>query len=48
MNQKQQEELQRKKEDDKCNRVTQKKKVENQNQMHNARKEGIAPTNQKK
>ena len=30
------------------NSVTEKGKVENQNQTHNARKEGIAPINQKR
>ncbi len=30
------------------NSVTEKRKVENQNQTHNARKEGIAPINQKR
>lgn len=30
------------------NSVTQKQKPENQNQQHNARKEGIAPINQKR
>lgn len=48
MNQKQQEELQRKKEHDKFDSITQKSKVENQNQTHNAKKEGIAPVNQKR
>lgn len=43
-----QNELQEKKDHDKFNSVTQKSKVENQNQTHNARKEGIAPINQKR
>lgn len=30
------------------NSITQKQKPENQNQQHNARKEGIAPINQKR
>ena len=33
---------------DKFDSVTQKSKPENQNQMHNVRKEGIAPINQKR
>lgn len=48
MDQKQQNELQEKKEHDKFNSITQKCKVENQNQTHNVRKEGIAPINQKR
>ena len=48
MDQKQQNKLQEKKDHDKFNSVTQKNKVENQNQTHNARKEGIAPINQKR
>lgn len=48
MNQKERKELQEKKEHDKFNSVTQKNKVENQNQTHNVRKEGIAPINQKR
>lgn len=48
MNQKEQKELQEKKEHDKFNSVTQKSKVENQNQTHNVRKEGIAPIKQKR
>lgn len=39
---------QQKKCNEKFNSVTQKKKVENQNQTHNVRKEGIAPINQKR
>lgn len=48
LDQKQQNELQEKKDHDKFNSVTQKNKVENQNQTHNARKEGITPINQKR
>lgn len=48
LDQKQQKESQEKIDHDKFNSVTQKNKVENQNQTHNARKEGIAPINQKK
>lgn len=42
------EEQQRKKSNEKFNSVTQKQKVENQNQTQNVRKEGIAPINQKR
>lgn len=48
MTKKEQEELQQKKDREQFNSVTQKVKVENQNQTHNARKEGIAPINQKR
>lgn len=48
MDQKQQKELQEQKDHKKFNSVTQKSKVENQNKTHNARKEGIAPINQKR
>lgn len=48
MGQKQQKESQEKKDHDKFNSITQKNKVENQNQTHNVRKEGIAPINQKR
>ena len=48
LNQREQNELQEKKDHDKFNSITQKCKVENQNQKHNARKEGIAPINQKR
>lgn len=48
MTKKEQEELQQKKEREMFNSVTQKVKAENQNQTHNARKEGIAPINQKR
>lgn len=39
---------QQKKENEKFNSVTKKRKVENQNQEHNVRLEGIAPVNQKR
>lgn len=42
------EKQQRKKSNEKFNSVTQKVKVEDQNQTHNVRKEGIAPINQKR
>ncbi len=42
------EKLQRKKSNEKFNSVTNKLKVENQNQTHNTRLEGIAPINQKR
>ena len=48
MNKKELENLQRKKSNEKYNSVTQKVKVENQNQTHNVREEGIAPINQKR
>lgn len=41
-------EKQRKKSNEKFNSITQKVKVENQNQTHNTRMEGIAPINQKR
>lgn len=37
-----------KEKNEKFNSVTNKVKVENQNQTHNARKEGIGPINQKR
>lgn len=37
-----------KKENEMFNSITQKVKVENQNQTHNVRKEGIQPINQKR
>lgn len=40
--------LQEKIEHDKFNSITKKSKVENQNQTHNSRKEGIGPINQKR
>lgn len=48
MSNKNQEMLQQKKTHEQFNAVTQKVKVENQNQTHNSRKEGIAPINQKR
>lgn len=45
---KKEEKLLEKKINEKFNSVTQKSKVENQNQEHNARKEGISPINQKR
>jgi hypothetical protein len=42
------EKLQQKKEHDKFNTITQKDKVENQNQTHNVVREGIGPINQKR
>lgn len=45
---KKEEKRQQKKFEEKFNSVTQKQKVENQNQTHNVRKEGIAPINQKR
>lgn len=43
-----QEKLQEKKDKEAFNSITNKEKVENQNQTHNVRKEGIAPVNQKR
>lgn len=48
MDKKELEQIQRKKSNEKFNSVTQKQKVENQNQEHNTRKEGITPINQKR
>ena len=48
MDKKELEEIQRNKSNDKYNSVTNKAKVENQNQTHNVREEGIAPINQKR
>lgn len=48
MDKKEQEEMQRKKENERFNSITSKVKTENQNQTHNSRKEGIAPINQKR
>lgn len=48
MDKKEMEKQQRKKSNEKFNNVTQKVKVEDQNQTHNVRKEGIAPINQKR
>ena len=48
MDKKELEKQQRKKSKEEFTSVTQKVKVENQNQTHNVRKEGIAPINQKR
>lgn len=48
MDKKQLEEQQREKSNEKFNSATNKVKVENQNQTHNVRKEGIAPINRKR
>lgn len=48
MDKKELEKQQQKKINETFNSITQKVKVENQNQTHNARKEGIAPINQKR
>lgn len=48
MDKKEREELNRKKSNEEFNSITRKAKPENQNQTHNARKEGIAPINQKR
>lgn len=48
LDQEKQKESQEKKDHEKFNSITQKSKVENQNQTHNVRKEGIAPINQKR
>jgi len=48
MDKSKQEKLQQKKENEKFNNVTNKSKVENQNQTHNVVQEGIGPINQKK
>lgn len=48
MNKQELEKIQRKKSNEEFNSVTQKVKVENQNQTHNVREEGIAPINQKR
>lgn len=47
-NKKEMENMQEKKSNETFNSITNKVKVENQNQTHNARKEGIAPINQKR
>lgn len=47
MDKKELEKLQRKKSNEEFNSITNKVKVENQNQTHNVREEGIAPINQK-
>lgn len=48
MNKKELEKQQRKKANEEFNGITQKVKVENQNQTHNVREEAIAPINQKR
>lgn len=48
MDRKEMEKQQRKKSNEQFNSVTQKIKVENENQTHNVRKEGITPINQKR
>lgn len=48
MDKKDLEKLQRKKFNEKFSSITNKVKVENQNQTHNVREEGIAPINQKR
>ena len=48
MNQKEKERAERQENLNKFNSITQSVKVENQNQTHNVRKEGIGPINQKK
>ena len=48
MDKKELEKQQQKKSNEKFNSVTQKVKVENQNQTHNVRKEGTTPINQKR
>lgn len=48
MDKKQQEEQNQKKFNEEFNSVTNKVKVENQNQTFNVRKEGIAPINRKR
>lgn len=45
MNKAKQDEANRKKNDDKFNSITQKKKPENQNQAHNARSEAVEAKN---
>lgn len=45
---KQSEKEQQKKNQNKFNSIANKKEVENQNQTHNSKKEGIAPINQKR
>ena len=48
LNKKEQEQINEQKSLNKFNSITEKDKPENQNQHHNARKEGIAPINQKR
>lgn len=48
MDKKTQKQIQEQKNQDKFNSITQKITPENQNQTHNAKKEGIQPINQKR
>lgn len=48
MNQKEKEQVERQKNLNEFNSITQKVKPENQNQTYNVRKEGIGPVNQKR
>jgi hypothetical protein len=48
MGRKELEKQQRKKSNEEFDSITQKVKVENQNQTHSVRQEGIAPINQKR
>ena len=48
MNKSEVEKLQEKKSNEEFNSVTEKVKVENQNQQHNVKKEGLHPINQKR
>lgn len=48
MDKKEQEEINRRKNLNEYNNITQKVKPENQNQTHNVREEGIGPVNQKR
>lgn len=48
MNKRKQEKIQRQKNHDEFNSITQKVKPKNQNQEHNVREEGIHPINQKR
>lgn len=48
MDEKQREERQQKKENEKFNSITNKVKVENQNQTHNSRREGMGPNTKRK
>lgn len=48
MNKKKREQINRQKDLNEFNQVTQSVKLENQNQQHNVREEGIKPINQKR
>lgn len=48
MDKKEKERIERNENLNRFNSITQKVKPENQNQIHNVRKEGIAPINQKR